>query len=246
MDAYWKYRVIDVSDNRRPIYGVLTEPLRGDMRSKNDTGEVFEIAEDVSYIPKAHVSFLEQSGIVVVPISFLDSDEEIISMLGEVNGVYIAGDSHKAVANRKFQKAFSTILKYVNDKNTDSEEQKSDYFPMFVMGKGLQTFVSQVGLSTAALQEMGSFSNTNCKLNLQHSNHNDTFLLHQLQFDDSTNHAFDLGSFYNRQQVGIRLQDIKNDERLVKWITPLASFNGSGITEEEHEQVNSTKPYDKK
>ena len=114
------------------------------------------------------------------------------------------------------------------------------------MGKGLQTFVSQVGLSTAALQEMGSFSNTNCKLNLQHSNHNDTFLLHQLQFDDSTNHAFDLGSFYNRQQVGIRLQDIKNDERLVKWITPLASFNGSGITEEEHEQVNSTKPYDKK
>lgn len=137
MDAYWKYRVIDISDNRRPIYGVLTEPLKGDMRSKNDSSEIFEIAEDVSYIPKAHVSFLEQSGIIVVPISFLDSDEEIVSMLNEVNGVYISGDSHKAVANRKYQKAFSTILKYVNDKNTDKEETKSDYFPMFVMGKGL-------------------------------------------------------------------------------------------------------------
>ena len=37
MDAYWKYRIIDISDNRRPIYGVLTEPLKGDMRSKNDS-----------------------------------------------------------------------------------------------------------------------------------------------------------------------------------------------------------------
>ena len=246
MDAYWKYRTIDVSDNRRPVYGVLTEPLRGDMRSKNDTGEVFEIAEDVSYIPKAHVSFLEQSGIIVVPISFLDSDEEIVSMLNEVNGIYISGDSHKAVANRKYQKAFSTILKYVNDKNTDTAEEKSDYFPMFVMGKGLQTFVSQVGLSNYALKEMGPFSNNNCKLNLLNTNHNDTFLLHQLQYDDSTNHAFDLGSFYNRQQVGVRLQDIKNDERLVKWITPLASFNGSGIEIGTHRNHNLTAPYDPK
>lgn len=197
-ETFWKYRTVDVSDNRRPIYGVLTEPLRGDMKSKNDTSEVFEIAEDLSYIPRAHVSFLEQSGIVVVPISYLDADEDIINMLDEVNGIYVPGDSHKAVANRKYQLAFSTILKYVNDKNTDSEEQKSDYFPMFLMGKALQTFISQVALSNTVLHEMGSFSNENTKLNLLNDNHNDTFLLHQLQFDSSANHAFDLGSFYNR------------------------------------------------
>lgn len=27
-----KYHVVDISDNRRPIYGVLTEPMRGDMK----------------------------------------------------------------------------------------------------------------------------------------------------------------------------------------------------------------------
>jgi len=112
------------------------------MKSKNDSSEVYEIEEDLSYIPKAHVQFLEQSGIIVVPISYLDADEDIINMLDEVNGIYVPGDSHKAVANRKYQMAFSTILKYVNDKNTDTEEQVSDYFPMFLMGKAMQTFVS--------------------------------------------------------------------------------------------------------
>jgi hypothetical protein len=31
-----QYHIVDVSDNRRPIYGVLTEPLRGDMQTKID------------------------------------------------------------------------------------------------------------------------------------------------------------------------------------------------------------------
>ena len=91
---------------------------------------------------------------------------------------------------------------------------------------------------------MGPFSNANNKLNLLHSNHNDTFLLHQLQFDDSTNHAFDLGSFYNRQQVGLRLSQLKSDEKLVKWITPLASYQETGVQIKNGEKVNSTKNYD--
>jgi Pyruvate/2-oxoacid:ferredoxin oxidoreductase gamma subunit len=37
--------------------------------------------ELMSYIPKAHVQFLEQSGVRVVPISYLDSAEDIIGML---------------------------------------------------------------------------------------------------------------------------------------------------------------------
>ena len=31
-----QYHIVDISDNRRPIYGVLTEPLRGDMQTKID------------------------------------------------------------------------------------------------------------------------------------------------------------------------------------------------------------------
>lgn len=37
-----------------------------------------------------------------------------------------------------------------------------------------------------------------------------------------------MGQFYNRQQVGMRVRDLKSDERLAKWITPLATFKDSG------------------
>ena len=92
------YRFVEVSDNRRPTFGVLTEPLRGNMAQLN--GEL--VKEELSYIPKAHVQFLEQSGVRVVPISFLDTDEEIISLLEQVNGVYLPGDSQKSIVNSRY------------------------------------------------------------------------------------------------------------------------------------------------
>lgn len=55
--------MMEVSDNRRPIYGVLTEPIRGTMKSKSadvdETDKSIEEDELMSYIPKAHVQFLE-------------------------------------------------------------------------------------------------------------------------------------------------------------------------------------------
>jgi|TARA_B110001450_G_scaffold208571_1_gene199282 hypothetical protein len=82
---------------------------------------------------------LEQSGLLVVPISYLDTDEEIMRMMKEVNAVYVCGDSHKAVANKRYQQAFSTVLKYTHDSNKGKDKygDDSEYFPMFVMGKGL-------------------------------------------------------------------------------------------------------------
>jgi hypothetical protein len=71
-----------ISDNRRPIYGILTEPLRGKIRNKKDSSEELSSEYDeVSYIPKAHVQFLEQSGIAVVPIHFTKSKEDMIEEL---------------------------------------------------------------------------------------------------------------------------------------------------------------------
>lgn len=94
---------IRVSDNRRPVYGVLTEPIRGKIRNKKEDSETYDHRNDeVSYIPKAHVQFLEQSGIVVVPITFLGTDEEIRNQLKKVNGVYLCGDSERSVANHQY------------------------------------------------------------------------------------------------------------------------------------------------
>lgn len=52
-----KHRIADVSNYRRPIIGVLTEPLRGDMEKKDKSmfETIYQISEDKSYIPKAHV-----------------------------------------------------------------------------------------------------------------------------------------------------------------------------------------------
>lgn len=59
--TFHKFHTVDISDNRRPIYGILTEPLRGNLKNKNansDKGYDSE-KETVSYIPKSHVQFLE-------------------------------------------------------------------------------------------------------------------------------------------------------------------------------------------
>ena len=33
-ETFYKHRKVEISDNRRPIYGVLTEPLRGNLKNK--------------------------------------------------------------------------------------------------------------------------------------------------------------------------------------------------------------------
>lgn len=112
-----------MQDRKRPIYGVLTEPMKASiLHSVSDNlnaGGYLDDVEDIqvapqkphenvlnstdgriSYVPKAHVQFLEQSGIRVIPISYLDDFENIEVLLNQVNGVYIAGDSQKSILDK--------------------------------------------------------------------------------------------------------------------------------------------------
>ena len=73
-----------------------------------------------------------------MPLSYLDSDADILRMLKEVNRIYVPGDSHKAIANKRYQQAFTTVLDYVKKAN----KVEKDYFPMFLMGKSAQTLIS--------------------------------------------------------------------------------------------------------
>lgn len=102
-----------------------------------------------------------------------------------------------------------------------------EYFPMFMMGKSAHSFIKQLGLSSSALQDMRHYRNSNLEISLI-KDHNDTFFLHQLQYDPSHAHAFTLGKFFNRQHTGIRMKDLKSDDSLKKWITPIATFKGTG------------------
>lgn len=81
-------RRVQVDSKKRPIYGILTEPLRGNL---NHNGSVVDHFEE--YIPAAHVQFLEQAAVKVVPISFKQDPEALINKLSQVNGIYLSGDS---------------------------------------------------------------------------------------------------------------------------------------------------------
>lgn len=52
---------------------MLTEPLRGDLVNFEDKSDRY--SGKTSYVPRAHVQFLEQSGIKVIPIAYTDSEE---------------------------------------------------------------------------------------------------------------------------------------------------------------------------
>lgn len=114
-----------------------------------------------------------------------------------------------------------------------SNKVDHEYFPMFMMGKAGHTFVNILGLTRSNLHSMKDFRNSRVQVELL-KKHDDTFLLHQLQFDPSNSHAFTLGSFFNRQHTGLRLQDLNMDDRLKKWITPLATIKGSAYADHEH------------
>lgn len=76
----------------------------------------------------------------------------------------------------------------------------------------------------------------NSFLRLLH-NHEDTFLLHQLQNDSSISHAFDLGEFFNMQDSGLMIKDLNNDPQLKKYLQPIATFEGSGMIQQEYFNV---------
>jgi hypothetical protein len=90
----------DIDHGKRPVIGVLTEPLRGDMYKvkENFYGDQEKLHEQseqsATYVPKAHVQFLEQAGVRVVPIDYRLSTEERHKLYDQLNGVYMPGDSH--------------------------------------------------------------------------------------------------------------------------------------------------------
>lgn len=90
------HKYVEISDNRRPVFGVLSEPFAGEVVGKD--------REELSYIPKAHVRFLEQAGVRVVPISFRSSADELASLLNQVNGVYMPGDSPASVTDYQYMR----------------------------------------------------------------------------------------------------------------------------------------------
>ena len=74
--------------NKTPVIGILTEPLRGALKKDN-----YEVKDFSEYISAAHVKYLEQANVKVVPISYNLRKADFMNLLSYVNGLYITGDS---------------------------------------------------------------------------------------------------------------------------------------------------------
>ena len=55
-----------------------------------------------------------------------------------MSGVYFPGDNIEAPKDINYEATFSDILTYAIDRN----HEKSDYFPVFLIGSSLQTFIN--------------------------------------------------------------------------------------------------------
>ncbi len=74
------------------MWGVVTEPIQGKLQDSDWT----------EYIPTSHIKYLEQTGSKVVPISYQAEEEDLVTLLSQVSGVYFTGDSSKASQNKRY------------------------------------------------------------------------------------------------------------------------------------------------
>ena len=112
-----KYTKI-IDHEKRPVIGVLTEPLRGDMynakdKSKEQVGA--GVDRQPGYIPRAHVQFLEQAGVRVVPVDHRMERDELVTMFDQLNGLYLPGDSHLGVIDETYKSAFVIAMAYAEN-----------------------------------------------------------------------------------------------------------------------------------
>lgn len=72
--------------------GILTQPMHADQPGKLHM-------KKTEYVKQEHVKYLESAGARVVPVSFLLPKEELLSLIGHLNGLYIPGDNHAVLEN---------------------------------------------------------------------------------------------------------------------------------------------------
>jgi len=110
---------IVIDHSKRPVVGVLTEPIRGDLfiKGTQKSGQTVDGGKDAvpGYVPRAHVQFLEQAGLRVVPVDYRLPRDELVAMFDQINGLYLPGDSQLSVTNEAYKAAFVIAMAYTEN-----------------------------------------------------------------------------------------------------------------------------------
>ena len=91
-----------------PVYGVLVQPIEV---IKEDF--VHQPHRQIkTFLTSSHVKLLESAGARVVPVDYTLTETKLGELLGQLNGMYIPGESEMLLQNEKFQKTVTLILKW--------------------------------------------------------------------------------------------------------------------------------------
>ena len=159
-----------------------------------------------SYVPKAHVQFLEQAGVRVVPIDYRLDLEERRDLLDKLNGVYLPGDSHNVVTDEAYKAAFVQTLAYVENATYENKE----HFPMFLMGNALTTLVRARQASGKNLSDMTKLRFANSRVEML-GNPSDYYFFNGLEREEKQA-LFNTGQLFNMQVSGVKVRDIETDQ----------------------------------
>lgn len=215
----------DIDVTRRPVVGILTEPMRGEIL--NDSYSAVGTDQQFTYIPKPHVQFLEQAGMRVVPIDFRLPTEERWSLYDQLNGVYMPGDSHMGVVSDIYREAFADTLYYQEQQMKSNKE----HFPVFLMGNSLTNFVRARQSSGHHLSEIKSMLHKSFEVELLEQP-SESYLFNQMTPDEQ--HAvFNKAKLFNKEVSGLRIEYLNKDSSLYKKLKPLAVYKNGDEGDEQ-------------
>ncbi len=215
-----KQEYLFLSNTDRPIFGVLADPIKS-------TFSVKLKREAKAYIPTTHVKFLESAGARVVPISYDLPENELLSLLGKLNGVYIPGENREVMENEQYHKTVKAILTFQQKQYVDEH-----LFPVAVMNYGLSSaLLAFVGhKQDFFLQELKEYSKGNNRIQML-EDPKDSFIFDKYDKDD-LDFLLDKCEFYTRIEKGLKLKNFESTPELVRTFVPVAVFKTDNNDEE--------------
>ena len=179
-----------------------------------------------SYVPRAHVQFLEQAGNRVIPIDYNLQEDELEELLSQINGLYLPGDSHQSITDEKYKSTFLASMVFAEEK----AHMDHVHFPVFLMGNSLQTYIRSKSTTRGSITDMKQHKHTNSRVELiKHPE--DTFLFHNLSRDDKQA-VFNTAQMFNMQVSGVSVENLGKENAVKNKLKPIAVFSSHEIEDD--------------
>lgn len=157
----------------------------------------------------------------MVPVSYHLTHSSLVNLLDELSGLYLHGDSSAALTSHEFQATFSYIVEYMFDR----ADNAYDYFPVFMMGASLQSYLLARLGSTTIFQSMSNLAQQNLGLRLV-MDPADTYLFDELD-SNTVDEFLQDARVWQKQRLGLTVRAFLAESRINKRYQVIATFKTS-------------------